>query len=134
MSSLKRKYKVDAGKNAKMKLTCDSFHEEFLKSLEKFRTTDDCKVQNIFEEHAIRNTDKKTLQKLSKIIENGLCKSSFILILFYELFHNLTKFLVLCLVKKADFILLHVFFHFIYLLFYCSFRNCKFLSYVNTYF
>ena len=66
MSSLKRKYKVDEGKNAKMKFTCDSFHEEFLKKLEKFKTTDDCKVQKIFEEHAIRNTDKKTLQNLNK--------------------------------------------------------------------
>ena len=62
MSSLKRKCKVGTGKNAKMKLTCDSFHEEFLNKFEKFRTTDDRKVQKIFEEHAIRNTDKKTLQ------------------------------------------------------------------------
>ena len=48
MSLLKRKCKVDAGKNAKMKLTCNSFHEEFLNKLEKFGTTDDCKVQKKF--------------------------------------------------------------------------------------
>ena len=81
MSSLKRKYKVDTGKNAKMKFTCNSFHEEFLTNLEKFRTTDDCKVQNIFEEHAIRNTDKNTLQNLSKIIEKGWYESLYILTL-----------------------------------------------------
>ena len=83
MSSLKRKYKVDAGKNAKMKLTCNSFHGEFLNKFETFRTTDDRKVLNIFEEHAIRNTDKKTLQNISKLMEKGLYESLYILILCY---------------------------------------------------
>ena len=94
MSFLKRKYKVDAGKNAKMKLTCNSFHGEFLNKLEKFRTTDDCKVQKIFEEHAIRNTDKKMLQNLTKFIEKGLCESLYILILCLQFFLNFTKFLI----------------------------------------
>ena len=68
MPSLKRKTNKEIDCFLKIKLTCPSFHDELLKTIESYRRIGDNKVLNIFEKNPIFKVDMETLQKLTEFI------------------------------------------------------------------
>ena len=95
MSLLKRNGSENAATNAKMKVPRISIHRTSINKFLKFRSNDDNKVLEVFEDNVIQNSDKNILRHLTNFMEKGLLKRFF----YISSFLNVTAFVIYCCCK-----------------------------------